>query len=55
MDVDAERDRLHQLDNIDRAHTLAEAAESQRLAQRLRLVDHYGIDPADVEPIRTEH
>jgi hypothetical protein len=49
VDVKKARERLEELDRIDRPQTAAEAQESQRLAQNLRLVDQYGVDPEEVD------
>jgi hypothetical protein len=49
MDTDKARQRLAQLDKIDRPQTAEEARESQRLAQDLRLVDQYGVDPEEID------
>lgn len=48
FDVEKARERLEELDQIDGPQTTEEAQESRRLAQNLRLVDQYGVDPKDV-------
>lgn len=45
VDLKAEKAELERLDQIDRAHTAAEADRSRQLAQRIRLQEAYGIDP----------
>jgi hypothetical protein len=49
MDVRKAEQRLAELDKIDGPQSAAEAQEAQRLAQNLRLVERYGVDPAELE------
>jgi hypothetical protein len=49
FDTEKARERLEELDQIDGPQTVAEARESQRLAQNLRLVDRYGVDPKEID------
>jgi hypothetical protein len=49
FDPDRARRELAQLDAIDRPQTDSEQCRAQELAQNLRLVDTYGVDPGEIE------
>lgn len=48
FDVEKARQRLERLARIDGPQTPEEAQESRELAQGIRLVETYGVDPDEI-------